>query len=243
MNIRTQVVGRQRHRRSRMGMGVGSADAVDAPAAMPVKRRPHRLAATQLEEPQRRSMRAPSSRATDSPKEVGHAHHPRGLIPSSVKRAAAGREWSLSARERHPALLHQSLRTNHTITRVVLRAALFVVRILERSAALLAFGHRPHDDHKNSAFTSTPRTARLLLLLANFGKEGSREPIVGKYSQEMLAEMIGTTRSRVSFFMNKFRKLGFIEYNGKLEVHKSLLNMVLHEKPEIKTRDEAISAE
>ena len=69
------------------------------------------------------------------------------------------------------------------------------------------------------------------------------EPVVGKYSQEMLAEMIGTTRSRVSFFMNKFRKLGFIEYNGKLEVHKSLLNMVLHEKPEIKRRDEAISAE
>jgi CRP-like cAMP-binding protein len=69
------------------------------------------------------------------------------------------------------------------------------------------------------------------------------EPIVGKYSQEMLAEMIGTTRSRVSFFMNKFRKLGLIEYNGKLEVHKSLLNMVLQEKPEIKTRDEAPSAE
>ena len=69
-----------------------------------------------------------------------------------------GREWSLSARERHPALLHQSLRTNHIITRVVLRAALFVVRILERSAALLAFGHRPHDDHKNSAFTSSNQT-------------------------------------------------------------------------------------
>ena len=66
---------------------------------------------------------------------------------------------------------------------------------------------------------------------------------MGKYSQEMLAEMIGTTRSRVSFFMNKFRKLGFIEYNGKLEVHKSLLNMVLHEKPEIKERDEAIGAD
>ena len=61
--------------------------------------------------------------------------------------------------------------------------------------------------------------------------------------QELLAEMIGTTRSRVSFFMNKFRKLGFIEYNGKLEVHNSLLNVVLHDKPEIKTRDEAISAE
>ena len=64
---------------------------------------------------------------------------------------------------------------------------------------------------------------------------------MGKYSQEMLAEMIGTTRSRVSFFMNKFRKLGFIEYNGKLE--KSLLNMVLHEKPEIKEGDEAIVAD
>jgi hypothetical protein len=62
-------------------------------------------------------------------------------------------------------------------------------------------------------------------------------------TQETLAEMIGTTRSRVSFFMNKFRKLGFIEYNGKLEVHNSLLNVVLHDKPEIKTRDEAIGAE
>jgi CRP/FNR family transcriptional regulator, cyclic AMP receptor protein len=76
-----------------------------------------------------------------------------------------------------------------------------------------------------------------------FGKEGKPEPIVGKISQETLAEMIGTTRSRVSFFMNKFRKLGFIEYNGKLEVHNSLLNVVLHDKPEIKTWDEAIGAE
>ena len=74
-------------------------------------------------------------------------------------------------------------------------------------------------------------------------KHRKEPPFVGKYSQEMLAEMIGTTRSRVSFFMNKFRRLGFIEYNGKLEVHKSLLNMVLQEKPEIKTRDEAPSAE
>jgi CRP/FNR family transcriptional regulator, cyclic AMP receptor protein len=86
-------------------------------------------------------------------------------------------------------------------------------------------------------------SARLLLLLANFGKEGRPEPIVGKFSQETLAEMIGMTRSRVSFFMNKFRKLGFIEYNGKLEVHNSLLNVVLHDKPEIRTRDEAIGAE
>jgi CRP-like cAMP-binding protein len=83
---------------------------------------------------------------------------------------------------------------------------------------------------------SEKRLARLLLLLANFGKEGRPEPIVGKFSQETLAEMIGTTRSRVSFFMNKFRKLGFIEYNGKLEVHNSLLNVVLHDNPQVRTR-------
>jgi len=81
-----------------------------------------------------------------------------------------------------------------------------------------------------------PQSGRIFLLLANFGKEGRPEPIVGKFSQEMLAEMIGTTRSRVSFFMNKFRKLGFIEYNGKLEVPNSLLNVVLHDKPEAKQR-------
>jgi CRP/FNR family transcriptional regulator, cyclic AMP receptor protein len=82
--------------------------------------------------------------------------------------------------------------------------------------------------------SSEKRLARLLLLLANFGKEGRPEPIVGTFSQETLAEMIGTTRSRVSFFMNKFRKLGFIEYNGKLEVHNSLLNVVLYDKPEVR---------
>ena len=109
---------------------------------------------------------------------------------------------------------------------------------------LLTRNSRIEEDLIDQLFNSSEkRLARLLLLLANFGKEGSPEPIVGKYSQEMLAEMIGTTRSRVSFFMNKFRKLGFIEYNGKLEVHKSLLNMVLHEKPEIKERDEAIGAD
>ena len=87
--------------------------------------------------------------------------------------------------------------------------------------------------------SSEKRLARLLLLLANFGKEGKPEPIVAKISQEMLAEMIGTTRSRVSFFMNKFRKLGLIEYDGSIEggiqVHSSLLNLVLHEQPEIRT--------
>lgn len=100
---------------------------------------------------------------------------------------------------------------------------------------LLTRNSRIEEDLIDQLFNSSEkRLARLLLLLANFGKEGRPEPIVGKFSQEMLADMIGTTRSRVSFFMNKFRKLGFIEYNGKLEVHNSLLNVVLHDKPEIK---------
>ena len=83
--------------------------------------------------------------------------------------------------------------------------------------------------------SSEKRLARLLLLLANFGKEGRPEPMIAKISQETLAEMIGTTRSRVSFFMNKFRKLGFIDYNGGIEVHSSLLNVVLHDQPQIKS--------
>ena len=77
--------------------------------------------------------------------------------------------------------------------------------------------------------SSEQRLARILLLLANFGKEGRPEPVVPKISQETLAEMVGTTRSRISHFMNKFRKLGFIEYNGHLEVHSSLLHVVLHD--------------
>ena len=82
--------------------------------------------------------------------------------------------------------------------------------------------------------SSEKRLARLLLLLANFGKDGSLQPIKVHVSQETLAEMIGTTRSRVSFFMNKFRKLGFINYNGQIEVHNSLLNAVLHDTPQIR---------
>jgi CRP-like cAMP-binding protein len=81
--------------------------------------------------------------------------------------------------------------------------------------------------------SSERRLARLLLILANYGNEGRPEPILAKISQETLAEMIGTTRSRVSFFMNRFRKLGLIKYNGQIEVHKSLLNLVLHEQPHI----------
>src|SRR5271166_3077538 len=106
---------------------------------------------------------------------------------------------------------------------------------------LLTRNSRIEEDLIDQLFNSSEkRLARLLLLLANFGKEGRPEPIVGAFSQETLAEMIGTTRSRVSFFMNKFRKLGFIEYNGKIEVHNSLLNVILFDKPEIKTRDAGI---
>jgi hypothetical protein len=82
--------------------------------------------------------------------------------------------------------------------------------------------------------SSERRLARLLLLLANFGKEGSPQPISPNISQETLAEMIGTTRSRVSHFMNKFRKLGLISYNGHIEVHSSLMDAVLRDKPELK---------
>ncbi|MGY4306961.1 CRP/FNR family cyclic AMP-dependent transcriptional regulator [Bradyrhizobium sp. USDA 4369] len=81
--------------------------------------------------------------------------------------------------------------------------------------------------------SSEKRLARALLLLANFGNDGKPQRVIAKVSQEMLADMIGTTRSRVSHFMNKFRKLGFIDYNGHLEIRSSLLNVVLHDQPHI----------
>jgi CRP/FNR family transcriptional regulator, cyclic AMP receptor protein len=100
---------------------------------------------------------------------------------------------------------------------------------------LLTRNSRIEEDLIDQLFNSSEkRLARLLLLLANFGKDGSLQPIKVHVSQETLAEMIGTTRSRVSFFMNKFRKLGFISYNGKIEVHNSLLNAVLHDTPQIR---------
>jgi len=95
---------------------------------------------------------------------------------------------------------------------------------------LLAHTIRIQEDLVDQLFNSSEkRLARVLLLLAHFGKEGKPEPVIANISQETLAEMIGTTRSRVSFFMNKFRKLGFIDYNGHLHVHSSLLNVVLHD--------------
>jgi CRP/FNR family transcriptional regulator, cyclic AMP receptor protein len=97
-------------------------------------------------------------------------------------------------------------------------------------AYLLARNIRYEEDLVDQLFNSSEkRLARILLLLAHFGKEGIPEAVVPKISQESLAEMIGTTRSRVSFFMNRFRKLGFIHYNGGLQVHSSLLHVVLHD--------------
>jgi CRP/FNR family transcriptional regulator, cyclic AMP receptor protein len=95
---------------------------------------------------------------------------------------------------------------------------------------LLTRNIRIEEDLVDQLFNSSEkRLARVLLMMANFGKEGKAEPVIPKISQETLAEIVGTTRSRVSFFMNRFRKLGFIEYNGRLEVHSSLLNVVLHD--------------
>jgi CRP-like cAMP-binding protein len=97
-------------------------------------------------------------------------------------------------------------------------------------AYLLARNIRFEEDLVDQLFNSSEkRLARILLLLAHFGKEGSPETVIPKINQETLAEMVGTTRSRVSFFMNRFRKLGFIHYNGGLQVHSSLLNVVLHD--------------
>jgi CRP/FNR family transcriptional regulator, cyclic AMP receptor protein len=109
-------------------------------------------------------------------------------------------------------------------------------------AYLLTRNSRIEEDLVDQLFNSSEkRLARLLLLLANFGKDGPPQPVLAEISQETLAEMIGTTRSRVSFFMNKFRKLGLIEYNGKIKIHNSLLNAVLHDNPRI-TADRADDA-
>jgi CRP-like cAMP-binding protein len=99
----------------------------------------------------------------------------------------------------------------------------FVAYLLSRNA-------RVQEDLVDQLFNSSEkRLARALLLLAQFGKEGAPERVIPRISQETLADMIGTTRSRVNFFMNRFRKMGFIEYNGKLSIHSSLLNVILHD--------------
>jgi CRP-like cAMP-binding protein len=102
-------------------------------------------------------------------------------------------------------------------------SGLFIAHLLSRNL-------RIEEDLVDQLFNSTEkRLARTLLLLARYGKEGKPETVVPEIDQETLAEMIGVTRERVNFFMNKFRKLGFIDYNGELHIHSSLLNIVLHE--------------
>jgi CRP/FNR family transcriptional regulator, cyclic AMP receptor protein len=108
---------------------------------------------------------------------------------------------------------------------------LFVTYLVTRS-------NRIEEDLIDQLFNSSEkRLARLLLLLANFGKNGKPTPIDASINQATLAEMIGTTRPRVSYFLNKFRKLGLISYNGKIEVHRSLLNAVLYEKPQLEREE------
>ena len=107
---------------------------------------------------------------------------------------------------------------------------LFVAHLLSRNI-------RIEEDLVDQLFNSSEkRLARVLLLLANFGKEGTPQKVIPTMSQETLAEIVGTTRSRVSFFMNRFRKLGFIEYNGGLTIHNSLLNIILHDEPTVAER-------
>jgi CRP/FNR family cyclic AMP-dependent transcriptional regulator len=122
-----------------------------------------------------------------------------------------------------------------SVVRLEKRAAMRVIQNESRFSELflayvLSRNMRIEEDLVDQLFNSSEkRLARALLLLANFGKNGKPEPVIPKISQETLAEIVGTTRARVSFFMNKFRRLGFVQYNGGLQVHSSLLNVVLHD--------------
>jgi len=141
-----------------------------------------------------------------------------GCLAGQPRRMASARSMS------HSSIMR--LQKEHLITVLHAEPAfteLFLYHMLSRNIHI-------EEDLVDQLFNSSEkRLARVLLLLANFGKEGKPEPVIAKISQETLAEMIGTTRSRVSFFMNKFRKMGFIDYNGGLQIHSSLLNIVLHD--------------
>jgi CRP/FNR family transcriptional regulator, cyclic AMP receptor protein len=141
----------------------------------------------------------------------------------------------------HPLRVTTATAIDECLVTRIAKAAMIAVMHAEQKfselfvADLLSRNSRIEEDLIDQLFNSSEkRLARVLLLLANFGKEGGPEPIVGKFSEEILAAMVGTTRSRVSHFMNKFRKLGYIDCNGKLEVHNSLLNVVLYDS---RTRD------
>jgi len=144
----------------------------------------------------------------------------------------------------HPLRISTTVTMEQSVITSIKKPAMLVALKAEPKFSELFMGYllsrnsRIEEDLIDQLFNSSEkRLARLLLLLANFGKDGATQPISAPVSQETLAEMIGTTRSRVSFFMNKFRKLGFITYNGKIEVHTSLLNAVLYDKPEIARDD------
>ena len=159
-----------------------------------------------------RPLGGPSKRAT------------RFGIPKRMASATAITDCSLDRIDK--SLMARMLHEKHDLSE------LFVTHLLSRNI-------RYEEDLVDQLFNSSEkRLARLLLLMANFGKEGKPEPVIAKISQETLAEMIGTTRSRVSAFMNKFRKLGFIEYNGQLKVHNSLLNMILNDAPGLRRETE-----
>jgi CRP-like cAMP-binding protein len=144
----------------------------------------------------------------------------------------------------HPIRIAMTTAMEECVVTSITKAAMLAVLHTEPKfselfmAYLLTRNSRIVEDLIDQLFNSSEkRLARLLLLLAHFGNEGSPQPIGPNINQETLAEMIGTTRSRVSFFMNRFRKLGFISYNGAITVHHSLLNAVLHDKPEIKREE------
>lgn len=144
----------------------------------------------------------------------------------------------------HPLLLATTTAMEESLITAITREAMLAILHDEPAFSelfmsyLLSRNSRIEEDLVDQLFNSSERRlARLLLLLANFGKEGTPLTISPNISQETLAEMIGTTRSRVSFFLNKFRKLGLINYNGKIEVHASLLSTVLHDKPQIERED------
>ncbi len=140
-----------------------------------------------------------------------------GLPPVRLATASAMIDCSI-ARLARPAMM-RLLRDDNVFARLVL-------------SYVLTRNIRVEEDLVDQLFNSSEmRLARVLLLLANFGKEGTPAGAIPDISQETLAGLVGTTRSRVSFFMNKFRKLGFIDYNGAIEVHSSLLNIVLHDSP------------
>ena len=125
--------------------------------------------------------------------------------------------------------------TSATMSRIIREeptfAEFFILHLLNRN-------NRLKEDLVDQLFNSSEkRLARILLLLANFGGEGVPEPVLQTITQATLAEMVGTTRSRINFFMNKFRRLGLIDYNGKIRVHRSLLDLVLHEQPEVEKKD------